>query len=194
MNKLPSALILLFFSTISIAQEKEELSILKADTTWTKEIIKFPIDWAPEMKVKGFEELRFSKGWSNKESDTFWSLVIAWSIETDKPLTTEYIESNFNAYFNGLMKPNHWATEFPEPNTLFVKQETSDKSDISIGRMRLFDGFHTGKIIVINIISQQFFCKSTGKTIIVFRISPQDFEHLVWENLKSVTIKPNICD
>lgn len=175
------------------AQEKEQTSILKADSTWAKEIIKFPIDWAANMTLTGFEEIRFHKNWSDKDSDAFWSIVIAWSVKADSPLTINDIESNFDAYFNGLMKPNHWSTNFPDPKVLFTKIETEDKNEAFQGKMSLFDGFHTGKVIDINILAQQYFCKVKQTSIVVFRLSPQNTDHTIWKTLNTVELKSDVC-
>ncbi|MFC0605278.1 hypothetical protein [Winogradskyella pulchriflava] len=191
MKKLAMLLILLIWCNAN-TQENEQLSILEADSTWAKEIIKFPIDWAPKMTLTGFEELRFHKDWSNKENDGFWSLVIAWSIKADAPLNVKTIELNFDAYFDGLMKPNHWSSDFPDPNVLFIKNETDN--EVYIGKMRLFDGFHTGNVIDINIVAQQHFCKSQKISIIIFKLSPQEIDHSIWETLDTIKLKSGACD
>jgi hypothetical protein len=94
-------LILLLCAGSCLCQETHELSILKSDTTWQKEIITFPIDWAPGMTIKGFEDLRFAPEWDQSESEQFWSLVLAWKVETEHVLTKTVIINNMDAYFNG---------------------------------------------------------------------------------------------
>lgn len=182
--------ILFFYSIFAFGQVKDSLAIFKNSKKWGKEIIKFPIDWAPDLKITGFEELLFAPNWSDKKDDNFWSLVIGWNIETKKPLPLKKIENNFKGYFDGLMKPNHWAKEFPNPEVNFIKNSDTNFS----GKMKLFDGFHTGKVIDINIEGEQIFCKKHDKTIIIFRLSYKTTEHKIWKTLKEIELKEKFCN
>ena len=179
-------------SLLVFGQEPPERSILLAHDNWGKEIIEFPIDWAPNLSLEGFEELRFSPYWSNPNHEQFWSLVMAWKINTTAELTLKDIERNFEAYFDGLMKPNHWATTFSRPTALFLPN-TNPKDGSFIGKMKLFDGFHTGNMIRLNITVTQHFCKKRNTSIIVFRMSPKEFEHSIWNELNGITDKPIPC-
>lgn len=192
-NQMKQRLLLIFllFAAIGLAQE-QDLKILKADAIWGKEIIKFPVEWAPGMTLDGFEELRFSPEWNKPDSPQFWSLVLAWKVKASQQLTLTEIKHNLKHYFDGLMKPNHWATEFPGPEVTLAFSET-EENKLLVGKMRLFDGFHTGKTIVINMSALQTYCDDTGKTIVIFRFSPKDYEHRIWEELKAITLLPNSC-
>jgi hypothetical protein len=79
------------------------------------------------------------------------------------------------------MKPNHWATKFPEPD-IHLKREKNGFS----GKMTFFDGFHTGKIITINIKGTQHLLEKHQKSIIYFRLSPKNFNHKIWRILQEV--------
>lgn len=189
-----SFLSLTLFTTTISAQSLKDASIVKADTTWGKEIIKFPVEWAPAMTLEGFEELRFSPGWSDKDSNQFWTYVLAWNVTATTSLTAAEIEHNLEAYFDGLMKPNHWARNFPEPLVHIAKTNNTANGVQYQGKMKYFDGFHTGKMITTNIMAEQIFCTTTQKTIVVFRISPKEFDHEVWNDLATVTTIPVACD
>ena len=165
------------------------VDLLNGDDTWGKEIITFPIDWAPKMTVKGYEDLRFAPEWSNPKHDDFWSLVMAWKVITPAEITMNELQSNLEGYFDGLMIPNHWSQEFPKPNLeLFdsIKTETSIEFK---GKLTVFDGFHTGKLITLNILGVQQLCEKTGNSIIVFRISPKAYSEPVWTQLNTINLK-----
>jgi len=184
----------MFCSTIVYSQNETEPSILSAHENWRKEVIKFPIEWAPNLKLKGFEELRFAPAWSDPESDQFWSTVMAWKVNASNKLTKQEIENNFEAYFDGLMKPNHWATTFPRPTVLFIPNPEKEEPQLLIGKMKFFDGFHTGKLMTQNIKVEQHFCETTNKAIILFRFSPMNFDHPIWEKLNNIIRKPTSCE
>lgn len=177
-----------------IGQESKELSILSGIDNWRKEIIQFPIDWAPNLLLEGFEELRFAPQWSNPGDDQFWTLVMSWKVNADSPLTLKQIEYNLESYFDGVMKPNHWASTFPRPNVLLESDSANNNVNSSTGKMKFFDGFHTGKLTTLYIQGEQHFCSKHLKTIIIFRLSPKDFNHIVWGDLKKIKQKPGYCE
>lgn len=190
MKKTIVQLVLLFSFFTVLSQEKETISIFNNTKNWKTEIINFPIDWAPNLKLTGFEELLFMPNWSNPKSDEFWSLVMGWKVSAANPLSLKEIEHHFKSYFDGLMKPNHWAKEFPKPEVNFSKN--SDKN--ITGKMKLFDGFYTGKIIEINIQLEQFFCEKQQKSMLIFRLSPKEYHHKIWETLSEIQLKKPICN
>lgn len=186
-------LLLLSLSFVSFGQDKEQVSIVKADDTWSTEIIPFPIDWLPKLTFKGFEELRFAPNWSNKEHEEFWTLAMAWQVDTKTEISLEDIQFNFNHYFDALMKPNHWATEFPEPQLELIDLDVSKSGLQFKGIMTYFDGFHTGKVITVNILGNQILCKTTSKSIILFRLSPRDYSEPIWNTLNAIVINNDDC-
>ena len=175
------------------AQETSQLAIVKADSTWGKEIIKFPIDWAPEITFKGFEELRFAPQRTNMEHEEFWTLVLSWSVQTTKEISQKELEFNFYHYFDMLMKPNHFAQEFPEPELLFYDYDVNNTDTLFKGKMTFFDGLISGKMITVNILGSQTLCKTIGKAYVIFKISPQQFTHPIWEKLEKITLKDDNC-
>ncbi len=184
MKRLVLILLLLLQTLTVFSQKKESLQIFENTKNWNREIIQFPIEWAPKFKLTGFEELLFTPNWNKPKNQEYWSLIIGWKIDTEQLISLTQIESNFKGYFDGLMKPNHWSKEFPEPQVRFRKH----KNDF-VGTMTFFDGFHTGKVITVNIRGNQKFEKLLKKSIIQFQISPQEFDHPIWNSLNEIKVK-----
>ena len=189
MKKIVLTFTLFFQLAIIFCQENEKFVIIKNTKNWSKEIIKFPIDWVPELAVKGFEELLFSPKWKDKKNDEFWSLVMSWNIKSKSRFSKKKIAYYFKSYFDGLMEPNHWAKEFPKPKVTFKR---SSKRKLS-GNMTFFDGFHTGKILTVNIEVEQYLCKKSNNVFIIFRISPKAKNHSIWKNLHQLKLRTNFC-
>lgn len=179
------------YATLATCQDTNTSDILTADPSWGKEIIKFPIAWAPNLTLEGVEELRFSPHWSDPKNEQFWSLVMAWEVNASKPLSITTMETQLEAYFDGLMKPNHWANTFPRPLVLLTSKTASGTFT---GKLKFFDGFHTGKLMTVHIKGEQHFCKRTQKTTIVFRFSPKEFKHAIWDALGAVQRIARLCD
>lgn len=168
--------------------------ILQSKDGWGKEIIVFPIDWAPKMNVKGYEDLRFAPAWSKPDHEQFWSLIMGWKINTTKELSLKTLHSNLEGYFDGLMIPNHWAQDFPKPTLEFFTYTKTEQGTKFKGKMTIFDGFHTGKTITLNILGAQKLCETTGKSVITFRFSPKEFSHQVWKELNGIIFLESACD
>ncbi len=193
-SKFLSVVMLLSLSLVVVAQEKTQTSIVIADSTWSTEIIPFPIDWLPKLTLKGFEELRFAPNWSDTEHDEFWTLAMAWQVKTNREISIQDLEFNLHHYFDALMHPNHWAKEFPAPKLVLKALEMSDSDAMIIkGKLTFFDGFHTGKVMTVNILGNQTLCETTGRSVILFRISPKDYSEPIWDTLNAITINDEDC-
>jgi len=69
---------------------------------WKKERIALPPPFAPDMKLKGLEEIRFAPGMFQPQSDSFFSYVFVFQLENKPELTQEVMDSELLAYYRGL--------------------------------------------------------------------------------------------
>tara|TARA_R110002111_G_scaffold57363_10_gene97221 strand:- start:585 stop:1169 length:585 start_codon:yes stop_codon:yes gene_type:complete len=180
-------LLLLTLHTVH-SQEQQEAYIIQADSTWGKEIIKFPIEWAPKLTLEGYEELTFAPEWSKENHDDFWSIIMTWRVKTNQEIPLYELEYNLLHYFDHLMKPNYWAQEFPLPEAEFKAPITTETGTEYEAQLTFFDGFHTGKVITTYILGQQIFNQATEEAIIIFKISPKPYTEAIWEKLNAQTI------
>ncbi len=117
MNRSPSALflpicvtILLGFSDLSRADDASLKTgtpattdeMLVFNTAWKGERIQLPPPFAPAMKLKGIEEIRFAPGMFDASSDTFFSYAFVFSVPKDQELTQEIIQREILEYYRGL--------------------------------------------------------------------------------------------
>lgn len=190
-------IIIFLFLTIGVfGQEDEQLNLFKTDSTWIKEIIKFPIGFAQEIKFEGFEDLRFPKGWSNKKSPMFWSYVWAWSINNTGELSEADMESNVQLYFDGLLgigSNKNAEGKIYSTSAVFVKRENHSRHSEYIGKVKTFDTRYTDKPLTFHVMAEQYYCENQKKAILVFRYSPKPFKDKVWTQLKSVKLSQDTC-
>ena len=104
MNK---AICLIFFFILSnfciTAQNHQDSLVLTTNDQWRNEMINFPLSFAPEIDLKGYEDIRFLKGWHEAKSEEFWSYGFVWVLK-EKPLLSEKsLNIMINQYFDGLM-------------------------------------------------------------------------------------------
>ncbi|WP_347922359.1 hypothetical protein [Pontimicrobium sp. SW4] len=193
MKKHIVTILLLFFCMLSYSQEEESLEIFTTDSTWVKEIIKFPINFAQDINYEGFEDLRFPQGWSNQKSPNFWSYVWAWSINsTEKPSESD-LEKNVQLYFDGLLGLDFYKindVKTPKTNAVFIKKGSTQY----IGKVKTIDTRYTKLPMTLNVLVEYHYCETQKKTIMVFRYSPKPFDNAVWETLNEVKLRADACE
>lgn len=202
MRKYIIATVLLFCSFISFAQEEafiqEHLLNVKS---WGSEFFTFPISFAREIPYIGYEEAVFPPGWSNQESNQFWSYVFAWKVDAHSPLLIEDLKTNLNRYFDGLLDSQNKqnGSTILVTSASMVKDDTLDKKNNNTftsykGSVYLFEGRYTQKMMTLYMTAEQSFCEKEQKTTVMFRFSPQLFEEAIWQELNAVSLVHNSCD
>ena len=193
MKKHIVTILLLFFCILSYSQEEESLEVFTTDSTWIKEIIKFPINFAQDINYEGFEDLRFPQGWSNQESPNFWSYVWAWNINgIEKPSESD-LEKNVQLYFDGLLGLDFYKindVKTPKTNAVFIKKENKQY----VGKVKTVDTRYTKLPMTLNVLVVYYYCETQKKTIMVFRYSPKPFDNPVWETLNEVKLRADACE
>ncbi len=187
-------LTLCFLGLVLIAQESGDIDLLSTDETWRKEAFRFPMAFAQEVNFDGVADVRFTKGWSDKDSDQFWSYVFAWHINIPDPLSESELENYMKLYFDGLMNVVNQDKSFEVPPsvTLFSAYEADGESLIK-GKIRFYDAFFTKQIMTLNVIGVYEYCESDGQSIYFLSLSPQDQDHPVWTHMRKVKIKEDLC-
>jgi hypothetical protein len=83
------------------ADEPAEFQLAAPDG-WGGETIKLPPRFAPEMKLKGLEHIRFAPGMMKPASDSFFSYAFAFELESKPALTQAVVQAEFLKYYRGL--------------------------------------------------------------------------------------------
>lgn len=187
----------LIFSSLLLvglyASAQEHKTVLNAPEGWQNEIIPFPISFAPEIDLVGFEDLRFAPGWSDSTSQEFWSYTFVWYVEPTEPLSVNQLTEYFNLYYDGLMgvdlknKNNDGSSHLLDKAVChFTKTHRG-----FTGTMRVHDAFFTREYISLNIKVSELYCEEENMKVFSCDISPQPFDSEVWDifNQVELTIK-----
>lgn len=94
---------LLLCGSLLNAEEPETFK-LAAPKDWSGESIELPPGFAPEMKLRGLEHIRFAPGMMKSSSPTFFSYAFVFELEQKTALTEEVIQEEFLKYYRGLCK------------------------------------------------------------------------------------------
>ena len=77
---------------------------LAAPEGWGGESIELPPRFAPDMKLKGAEHIRFAPGMMKPASDSFFCYAFVFELETKPVLTEAVVKDEFLKYYRGLCK------------------------------------------------------------------------------------------
>ena len=175
-------------------QESEHLNVLEADSTWKKESFKFPIGFAPSIDYEGYEDVRFSPGWSDVNSQGFWSYMFAWHIKGNQAQTISSLQAHLKVYFDGLMNAvnKDKSLEVPKTTAVFTKAKTGSNADFN-GKVTVYDAFHTKALLTLNVSVKNNYCKEKDESIILFKLSPKPFDDALWKTFDSIKVRQGIC-
>jgi hypothetical protein len=189
-------IVFLMFSVFSFTQKKETINLIKADSTWGKEIIKVPFWFAPKINYNGYEDIRFAKGWEDIESDGFWVLAFAWDINLKTKPTTKFFEKNLKLYYDGLMKVVNEDEKITIPKTKarFKERKSKKGTTFFTGIVKTYDAFTTKKVIKLYVKIESIYCEKTKNYLPLFKFSPKKFKHKTWKNLNNIKFQNQICN
>src|SRR5258707_7647915 len=97
------AVSLLISGTLLVADEPSSAK-LAAPEGWGGETIELPPGFAPDMKLKGSEHIRFAPGMMKPESGSFFCYAFVFELQPKPGLTEAVLKDEFLKYYRGLCK------------------------------------------------------------------------------------------
>lgn len=177
--------ITLYLLTLGISVNvwgQESESLIMTDTTWQKEVFKFPIGFAQEINYQGYEEAFFPANWAKKDSIEFWSYIFVWKVNEQPTVSPHKLETNLKTYFKGLME-----------NDAEVKLYKGEKKNFYRGTIKTTDRFFTKEEMTLNVTIEHHYCTEEKQSLILFRFSPRNYTHKVWNQLNELHLSENAC-
>ena len=192
-NKYIALITLLLLCSITTFGQKNEFNLIKLDSTWGQEALRFP---ARNMNYIGVGEVRFPpKGWIKPEHAFFWSYTYAWSINVNRKISEEELELDLVKYFNSLNKVDMDTTADKRFSSSKVTKTKRNKSTTFFkGYVKIFDRFATNQMITLNVLIESHYCKKNKRTLILFKFSPKDFNHETWKMLEKIKLRSKKCE
>ncbi|WP_299889698.1 hypothetical protein [uncultured Lacinutrix sp.] len=176
------------------AQEKQD-TILKYPKHWRYEKVNLPLDFAPKMKHKGFEELRFAPGMFDTSAEKYFTYVFVIAIDDETNFSKRKTKKLLYQYYRGLCaivaKSSKQDVDVSKIKICLKKTKQPIKSKKTyLGEIQYFDTFNKGEAILLNIELETITDKLANKTYIIGLVSPTKKDSDVWKELH--TIRKNI--
>ncbi|WP_405563654.1 hypothetical protein [Polaribacter sp. Asnod6-C07] len=185
-------IVILLLCTVFTFGQKNEFNLIKLDSTWGQEVLRFP---ARNMDYIGVGDIRFPpKGWINPEHTFFWSYTYAWSINVNRKIPESELEIDLVKYFNSLNKVDVTdKTNSRKASATITKVKKKKSTSFYEGKVYTYDRFATNKRFTLNVKIKSRFCKKTQKTVLLFTFSPKEFTHKVWQTLNKIELEKGVC-
>lgn len=185
MRKHILVVILALYNIIATAQEQQAL--FTAPDNWQKEVIPFPLSFAPAIDYTGYEDLRFTPGWSKKDDDQLWTYTFAWYVDKHEPLTDKSLSKTLQLYFDGLMGID--VKDAPDAVKQYKTVATISKANEGFkGSIKVYDAFFSKQPMLLYVTVKETYCPRDNKQLILFRFSQKDFTHAVWNVFNEVRV------
>ncbi|MBI3548398.1 MAG: hypothetical protein HY078_05015 [Elusimicrobia bacterium] len=148
-----------------------------APAGWKTETIPFPLDFAPALKHKGVEELRFMPGFRDLKAEGYWSYAFLWWIE-DAPPDAKTLGDELLVYFRGLCDAVGGKKRKFDPTGYKVVLGASGEA-----KVETYDPFVTGQAITLNARHRTLKCDAEKRNAVLVALSPRPFADPVWKTL-----------
>jgi hypothetical protein len=189
--------ILLLTGTILVADEPSPAK-LAAPAGWGGETIQLPPGFAPEMKLKGSEHIRFAPGMMDPESDTFFSYAFVFELEPMPELTEAVVKEEFLKYYRGLCKavlkgklpevdPSKFTLELQRAKSDAKVTQDDKNADMFVlytGTLEWVEPFATKKPQTLNLDIQTW--TRNNRSFIFACVSPQARDAEIWKQLHTI--------
>ncbi len=160
-----------------------------APDNWPKELIVFPLDFAPAIPYHGFEELRFAPGWGDSTSYQKWAYTIVWWLNDSVSFSEEQLKSNLEAYYTGLTKRRAIAdkqdTAAYRPAQGLVQKTTTLKGDLETyyATVFIYDAQVTKKPGELYFKVHVKECGDRSKTLVFIEVAENSYIAPIWLEL-----------
>ena len=177
--------------------DKETPYQIPTPTGWAKETIALPPAFAPDLKWKGTEELRFAPGMFKAYAPDFFSYALLFWLPDDAAIDAKTMERELLAYYRGLAAAVLQAKKQEVDTKAFTLTLTAAKQQPDkrpggetvaghVGELKWTEPFATGKPQSLRLEIHSW-PSAKHKHIFVFVCaSPQPDTSAVWKTLREI--------
>ena len=189
------AVSLLLTATLLVADETNPAK-LAAPEGWSGETIALPPGFAPDMKLKGSEHIRFAPGMMKPASDSFFSYAFVFELQAKPDLTDAVVKEEFLKYYRGLctkvldgkapdVDPSKFTLELQRlKSDAKAQPNEKDAPVLYTGTLDWVEPFATKKSQKLNLEIRTW--TRTDRNYLFACVSPQARETAIWKQLHAI--------
>ena len=173
----------------------QKFEIKKPTPEWAEERIKLPPTFAPNLGLKGIEEILFAPGMFKADEKNFFSYVFLFALERKPELTEEVLRKELLAYYIGLSRnvmrnPKLDTSKFTVKLQALKLQEASPKGALNAKFYRAevywIEPFATKKFQTLYFELQTWQYKGSPFNYLFVCASPQKRSAPIWKTMRGI--------
>lgn len=177
--------------------DKEPSSQVPTPSGWVKETIPLPPAFAPDMKWKGSEELRFAPGMFKADAPDFFSYALLFRLPADSEIDVKAMEREMLAYYRGLagavLKSKKQGVDMKSFQlTITTARQPPEKRAGGevvagyVGELKWIEPFATGKPQTLRLEIHTWSTAKRDHHCVFVCASPQPETGAVWTTLREI--------
>jgi hypothetical protein len=166
-------------------------SILTAPPNWQFEQFPLPPAFAPTLKYKGIEELRFSPDMFKKDATGYFTYVFAARLDETKSVSPADIKDYLLTYFKGLCSKTAADRKLNPVDTTAIsvsieRKDTGGRDQVYNILLHAFGVFTDAAPVTLNMEVKEMRDVTGEKVYLLFIVSPQPKTNAVWQELYKI--------
>jgi hypothetical protein len=154
---------------------------------WRIERYTFPPPFAPDVQLKGIEEIRFPPGWGVAGSNDYFSVSFLLWLDGGQIIDEPTLQEMFRRYFDGLIKTGiaQNARDKIVPTKVQIKKIKPEPDDLETyaGTIEMID-YMAVKPLRQNVLVHIKICADRTHIPVFFEMSPRPYDDVLWTDLK----------
>ena len=165
--------------------------ILREPADWRLETMPIPPGFAPDIEMRGSEEIRFAPGMFDTSSGNYFTCVMAVLLDNEPKVGSVELKEFLEKYYRGLSTSVGRRKGF-SPSIEEMQAEVNPVQSDSVttncfaGQVVFFDSFSDGRRIRLNVEAKVIPLAATKQTCVILLVSPSDDEESVWRTLREI--------
>ncbi len=188
---------LLLLTAAASAQPEKQPFQLPEPKGWGKESISLPPSFAPDMKWKGAEELRFAPGMFKADSESFFSYDLFFWLPDDQKIDSETMQRELLAYYRGLAKAvlkgkkqevdaGKFTLTIKKAAEKTGRRPNGESFAAFVGELKWTEPFATGKPQTLRLDIHTWRSEKHNHHCLAACVSPQPETAEVWKTLREI--------
>ena len=166
-----------------------EAQVLKGPADWRLERIPMPPGFAPSIRLRGMEEIRFAPGMFDPRSPTYFTCIISILADDEPVIDAKALQEFLEKYYQGLSvavgKHKHLQPDLAQMKATIREGPPTPVATESYGAdMVFFDSFSDGRKITLHIEATVNHLHGRKQTGLLLLVSPSAPESEAWKALE----------
>jgi CubicO group peptidase (beta-lactamase class C family) len=159
---------------------------------WRAEMVELPPPFAPQVTLKGIDDLRFPRGWREPASDEYWSFGYLLWLDAGQQIDTAVLQDNLKIYYEGLVARAVARDHIPADKLVPVRvslhkiNAAADDRETCAGTVEMLDYMAQKPMVLYCLVHIRNTCTAQNHVPVFFELSPKPVDQPIWKVLETI--------